>query len=297
LLEYDDVMNKQREIIYDMRLRILEGDWSGVEEEAREVLDATAEIKVTQHVEPEAIADDWDLPGLKEDLRRSFLLPFDWLDELVGAPSDGEGEELPRTYEELIERVRNDLFVALDRRIEEWELERAEAIVRQVMLRVIDEKWRDHLYELDQLKGGIQYRAWGQRDPLVEYKKEAFEMFVDMMDELNTGAAEFLFRVQMLQPGQLTAEERRRRERLSKEQVAVHQAAPAMASVAQGPSVSPPSGDTGTTTAGRGQAPARPDRQGVPSPAATFVREGDKVGRNDPCPCGSGKKFKKCHGS
>ena len=155
-------------------------------------------------------------------------------------------------------------------------------VVRTVLLRVIDEKWRDHLYELDQLKGGIQYRAWGQRDPLIEYKKEAFEMFVEMMDDLRTSTANTLFTAQVREPGQLSAEERQRRERMERQQVAMHRAAPALANA--------------PATTGTGVAGGVPGG-GLPEPVQTVVRDGDKVGRNDPCPCGSGKKFKKCHGA
>jgi preprotein translocase subunit SecA len=167
-------------------------------------------------------------------------------------------------------------------------------VVRQVLLRVIDEKWRDHLYELDQLKTGIQYRAWGQKDPLLEYKSEAFQMFVEMMDDLRASATQLLFRVQIVDPGAMSAEDRRRRERIQRQQVALHRAAPAMAGAVAGGTA------TGTTgLPGPSAAPARSPAAGnAPvATADTFVRDSDKVGRNDPCPCGSGKKYKKCHGA
>jgi preprotein translocase subunit SecA len=201
---------------------------------------------------------------------------------------------LPSTWDAIVERIVSELEAAFERRVEEWEPERGLLVVRQVLLRVIDEKWRDHLYELDQLKTGIQYRAWGQKDPLLEYKTEAFQMFVEMMDDLRSSAAQFLFRVQIVDPGAMSAEERRRRERIHRQQVAMHRAAPAMAGAV--------AGGTSTSTAGLpGSSSAASLEEAAPASATatadTFVREGEKVGRNDPCPCGSGKKYKKCHGA
>jgi preprotein translocase subunit SecA len=220
---------------------------------------------------------------------RSFVLPFDWLARMDGKDGDGAGRidpEAPSTYEGIVSRVREDLGTAFERRVEEWKPDLAQQIVRRVLIGVIDEKWREHLYELDQLKSGIQYRAWGQRDPLIEYKKEAFEMFVAMMEDLRTTAASVLFRVKVAEPGVLGAEERRRRERLQRQQVALKPAATSGTGVVgRGPLQED---DRGGGTATATQAPPQPQ---------TFVREHDKVGRNDPCPCGSGKKYKKCHGA
>ncbi len=289
LLEYDDVMNKQREVIYELRARALEGDAEEVFEEARELVEESVEGKVAQYVDAESYADDWNLADLREDLMRSFLLPFDWLARMEGASRDGAeapDPELPSTYEEIVGRVREDLMAAFERRVEEWKPELAGQIVRRVLIGVIDEKWREHLYELDQLKSGIQYRAWGQRDPLIEYKREAFEMFVAMMEDLRTTAASVLYRVRVGEPGALSAEERRRRERFQRQQVALKPAATSGTGViGRGPL---DEDDRGGGTATATQAPPQPQ---------TFVREHDKVGRNDPCPCGSGKKYKKCHGA
>jgi preprotein translocase subunit SecA len=294
LLEYDDVMNKQREVIYAMRLRALEGDREDVFGEAKEIVRDATEEKLSQYMPPDSYAQDWDLPGLREDLMRTYLLPFDWLDRLAREEDAGPQEEAPTTWDGIADRVIAELEDAFDRRVEEWEPERAQLVVRQVLLRVIDEKWRDHLYELDQLKSGIQYRAWGQKDPLLEYKGEAFQMFVEMMDDLRTSASQLLFRVQIVDPRAMSADDRRRRERIQRQQVALHRTAPAMAGALPG--------RTATSTSGLPGAPEREtaseaSRTGAVAAADTFVRDGDKVGRNDPCPCGSGKKYKKCHGA
>ena len=295
LLEYDDVMNKQREVIYAMRLRALEGDKEEVFAEAKEIIQDTAEEKISLFMDPDAYADSWDLVGLREELMRTYLLPFGWLDRLSEedfGPVAEEEEDVPGTWEGVVGRVVSELEEAFDRRIEEWELERAELVVRQVLLRVIDEKWRDHLYELDQLKSGIQYRAWGQRDPLIEYKKEAYEMFVEMMDDLRSSATQMLFRVQIVDPRAMSAEDRRRRERLQRQQVAMHRAAPAMAGATAGGTATGTAGLPAPETGGQAAA-----SQAAGESPDTFVREGEKIGRNDPCPCGSGKKYKKCHGA
>jgi len=300
LLEYDDVMNKQREVIYELRRRALEGDRDEVLDEARELFEDAAELKLTTYVDPEAYADAWDLTGLREDLQRTFLLPFPWLDAMIDdeSPAAEQVEEIPTTFDEIMNHLQHDLHEAFDRRIESWGLEeeRSHDVLRWVLLRVIDEKWREHLYELDQLKSGIQYRAWGQKDPLIEYKKEAFEMFVDMMDDLRLSAAQLLFRVEIRTPGSMSAEERRRRERLERQQIAMHQAAPAMAGAGGGGG-----GGTSSGMSGGGGVAPQPTGEGGKAPAesapTTYVREGEKVGRNDPCPCGSGKKYKKCHGA
>jgi preprotein translocase subunit SecA len=300
LLEYDDVMNKQREVIYGLRLRALEGELDEVLAESREMIADAAEAKVTLHVDPESDAYSWDLAGLRDDLMRTFLLPFDWLDRLARSAEDGgppSEDDLPSTYAEIVDRVQADLEGGFTRRVEEWQ-DDAPHVVQRVLLSVIDEKWRDHLYELDQLKTGIQYRAWGQKDPLMEYKKEAYEMFVEMMDDLHQSAAALLFRVRLLPPGTMTAEERRRRERIQRQQVALHAAAPAMAGAGTVPSVG---GGAATAVAPATRTGVAGATSSAPAATAaateTYVRAGDKVGRNDPCPCGSGKKYKKCHGA
>ena len=324
LLEYDDVLNKQREVIYGLRSRALDGAAEEVYDEAREIIDGAAEVKLEQHVDPEAYPETWDLTGLKEELERTFLMPFVWLDAMIAIQREEEGgvassraeeeAELPTTWDEIYDRITADLHEAFDSRVEEWsgageeeaeeeERVRADKIVRQVLLRTFDEKWRDHLYEIDQLRSGIQYRAWGQRDPLVEYKKEAYEMFVEMMDDMQTSAAQLLYRVQLIPRGALSAQERRRRERLQRQQVAMHQQAPAMAgaagAAAGGAGAGAQAGGGGPTTqTGTAGLPGGDTGSGSGTTEAptTYVREGEKVGRNDPCPCGSGRKYKKCHG-
>jgi preprotein translocase subunit SecA len=156
------------------------------------------------------------------------------------------------------------------------------------MLQVIDEKWKDHLFELDHLRAGIQYRAWGQKDPLIEYKKEAFEMFVDLMHDIRATFTERLMKFQV----QVSAGPPPRRDRPAPEAQATKQEPPVavaeqdlMVGTVPRRAPLPPTGAR-ATHGDPGSQPRGPERRSVP-----------KVGRNDPCPCGSGKKYKKCHGA
>ena len=190
--------------------------------------------------------------------------------------------------------------------------EEAERILSYIFLYTVDEKWKDHLYDLDQLKAGIYFRAWGQKDPLVEYKKEAYEMFVALMGDIRTTLADRLFKAQMMPPQPMRAP---RVTRISGPTLdttdegyapgaaaAVARGAFAPTGVAASAQAGPPTGVSETAAAAAGvPAPARQpsalatNRGEGPAPAKP-VSTGDKVGRNDPCPCGSGRKYKKCHG-
>jgi len=147
---------------------------------------------------------------------------------------------------------------------------------RHLFLRILDDHWRDHLYELDHLKGGIGLRAYGQRDPLVEYKREAYTLFESLLDEVNEDFVSHLFRVQMAPEAMQVMEQRPRPRQI----VERHEAAAAFGAAGVAPGAP-----------GARPRPAPADGMGRPAP----VQSGPRVGRNDPCPCGSGKKYKKCH--
>ncbi|MBA2564455.1 MAG: preprotein translocase subunit SecA, partial [Gemmatimonadetes bacterium] len=195
LLEYDDVMNQQRTVIYDLRLAILEGQ--ELEGTAREMVDEVAGKLVEQHIGGQAAdADPEDgLAVLREEVLRTFLLPIDDLATAAAGLAPDAVADL------IVER----LHAALAQRIEVWGPERAPLLLQRIMLSVIDEKWKEHLFELDHLKAGINYRAWGQKDPLIEYKKEAFEMFVAMLDEVHAAIASLLFKAQIVEAPQWEA--------------------------------------------------------------------------------------------
>jgi preprotein translocase subunit SecA len=259
LLEYDDVMNKQREIVYGLRRQMLEED--SQEETVLEWIEEVAEGLVARYAPQDAHPDDWDLVGLNEGLHRQFdfRLPAGGkLDEvssheaLVGLVT----REVERVYREREQAMGPEMFHRLERWIIlglEWE---------GGGFRGINQLWREHLLNMDHLKEGIGLRGYGQRDPLTEYKKEAFEMFQEMIDALKETAVEQLFKTRAVQE---------------------EQPAPARTAL-----LTP-----ADRLEGRGReaggATVRPAGRAEPRTA-----DGQKIGRNDPCPCGSGKKYKKC---
>jgi preprotein translocase subunit SecA len=284
LLEYDDVMNKQRESIYALRRELLEGR---VHVEETEVVDtrgylmALAEGHMDDLVgsfcpegeEPES----WDLEGLRREAMREFALEAT---DLGGVGFEGKTRE----------GILDALWELARHRYEEKEtiigrpvLERIE---RDLMLQVVDGQWKDHLYSLDHLKEGIGLRGYGQRDPLVEYKKESFALFQDMKGRIDDDTVRYLF---WLKPVEGEDEPVRR--------PVARRAAPV--------TLNSPSSTNGGGFFGSAQeakAPAtgapKPARTGGDdAPVSTVRRDEPKVGRNDPCPCGSGKKYKKCHGA
>jgi preprotein translocase subunit SecA len=269
LLEYDDVMNQQREVIYALRKMSLEGE--ELRDSLMELLEELVSRRVDAYLGEGSEQDEWDLSGLAEDLEGIFLNPFDFSPEGVTVPGRDD------VLEAAVEQARK----AYDTREESLGSHVMRQVERYVHLRVIDDKWKDHLYEVDQLKGGIGLRAYGQKDPLVEYKREAFRMFADMMEEIQDETMKTLFRIQVGQP---VPEARSPRARLQTQ----HAAAQSLGAGAR-------------TGGGASQAVAtgpgsRGSRQGVTTKGKTVVRTQPKVGRNDPCPCGSGLKYKKCCG-
>ena len=252
LLEYDDVNNKQRGEIYGLRRALLEGQEQReyVLTKARDILDSL----VADHLAAFKDPGDWQIDTFRQQLKHFFGLEL----EATGLDLGSLG------LEEVGERV----WAAVTARYQEKEARVGPELMRRyerhVLLQIIDATWKDHLLSMDHLKEGIGLRAYGQKDPLVEYKRESFEMFREMKERIENEAIRFLF---LLEP--LTTEEREREEaRRRAEQAQIFAAASRSAS--------------GVTARGGVQ---------------TVQRKETKVGRNDPCPCGSGKKYKKCHGA
>jgi len=256
LLEYDDVMNKQREIIYGMRRQILDGASQAdtVAEWIEDIVGGTLD----GYAPEEAHAEEWDLPGLGEALHRQFDLRIP-----------------PARYEDVVSRdgLRELVTDAVKARYAEREhelgTELLRALERHEMLIVLDTQWKDHLLSIDHLKEGIGLRGYGQRDPLTEYKKEAFDLFQDMVERVKGAVVERLFKVQVVRDAPMEL--------------------PAMTAWAR-------------TQEMRGEVPG--ERPGGSPPLSIAASRpapaprtptGVKIGRNDPCYCGSGKKYKKCH--
>jgi preprotein translocase subunit SecA len=252
LLEYDDVNNKQRQQIYGLRRELLEGkeQKAYVLDKAHEIL----EVLLDDHIGSKRDVSEWEVDAFRQQLQHFFgydpgkdgfeipTMPFEGMAEAFWSRLEGR-------YGEKEEKVGADLMRQYE---------------RHILLQIIDHSWKDHLLAMDHLKDGIGLRAYGQKDPLVEYKRESFDMFGMMKERIENDAVRFLF---LLDP--MTDEDRRREEeKRRREQEVVFRAASASAA----------------GIAARG---------GIES----SKRKTAKVGRNDPCPCGSGKKYKKCHGA
>jgi preprotein translocase subunit SecA len=264
LLEYDDVMNKQREVIYGRRDMILQKH--EMQAAIVDLLNDVVEDTLARYA-PESIrADEWDLDGARTELENLFLVPF----ELPEFQED-EIADLDAVRDRF-SRSANEAFEVRKSTIPE---EIKEEFFKMIMLQSIDDKWMDHLYELDYLREGIYLRSYAQKDPLVEYKQEAFKMFSEMLEEIDKSIIWALFRARF----SLGERERGRR---PDSEIAVHQVANAYGAASQGDAA----GD------GSAKAPAGPRT----APRTQQVQSGEKIGRNDPCPCGSGRKYKKCCG-
>jgi preprotein translocase subunit SecA len=283
LLEYDDVMNKQRETVYSLRRELLEGRIRVDEEEVldtREYLMVLAEELtqglVEQYADKEQDPEQWDLAALRRGISELFAIEPDKLDalKLEEMPPADMAEALYRMAVEKYEEKEKipGLDVAILRRVE-----------RDVMLQIVDQQWKDHLYSLDHLKEGIGLRGYGQRDPLVEYKKESFALFQAMKDRFDEEMVRYMWRIQPVIGDQPAAPPPPAR---------------------KPPKVTLSGGSSASTTAGRqslgGPAPSAPQPArsgGDDAPIKQVRRDEPKIGRNDPCWCGSGKKYKKCHGA
>jgi len=254
LLEYDDVMNKQRMAVYTMRRESLEG--TDLKDEIRSMaLDFASHI-VNTHCPTQEHPENWNADGLRQELRRQFNLDI--------AQSNGgpplKPADLPR--EELTEAVNariEKLYQAKEADIGPEAIRQLERIIR---LQIIDAQWKDHLLAMDHLKEGIGLRGYGQKDPLVEYKRESFNMFEEMLDRVDSETLRYLFFVRAASD-EVAEEEQRMQERRRRQA-------------------------RNLRLQGGGDADSEKPKT---------VRRGQKVGRNQPCPCGSGKKYKKCHGA
>jgi len=243
LLEYDDVMNKQREVIYGQRRRVLSQD--GVSGEIQEIIEELAEGLVESIADEKAYPEEWDYRRLNESLLRLFCCGLNLRAE----------ETSGMTREKLRENVLNQVKETYRRKEVEFGAEAMRHIEKVIYLQSLDSLWKEHLLAMDHLKEGIGLRGYGQRNPLQEYQKEGYEMFMELIQRIKEETIEKLFQIQLA-----------RREEVAQ-----------LAPVRQQPLVFS-------------------HGEEVEEKQKPVKREGKKVGRNDPCPCGSGKKYKKCHG-
>jgi preprotein translocase subunit SecA len=255
LLEYDDVANDQRTVVYEQRDELMETD------DVSEVIDAirndVVNALISEYMPPGSLDEQWDIAGLEEALAKEYGLEMpvrQWLDE------DDELHE-----ETLRDRILETMIAAYKRKEAEAGPEVLRHFEKAVMLQILDGAWKEHLAAMDYLRQGIGLRGYGQKDPKQEYKKEGFAMFSDMLDRIKHEIIGVLSKVQVRAESDVAAVEQQRR---SKAQVKYRH-------------------DNANSIGGENAG----DEEHVP-----FTREGRKVGRNEPCPCGSGKKYKQCHG-
>ena len=259
LLEYDDVANDQRKVVYVMRNDLMEAD--EIEESIAAIRDEVVEGAVHQHIPPGSLEEMWDAEGLSNVLESEFGVRADvarWIREdttlTAEAITDRCIEEISNAYEKKVSEIGPDLMRGVE---------------KQIMLRQLDFHWKEHLAAMDHLRQGIGLRSYAQKNPKQEYKREAFEMFGALIEQVKHDSISILSRIRIQGEEDLSALEARRK----KEQAMKFQHAEASA-------LGGPSG--GDEKAAEAHTP--------------FIRDGRKVGRNEPCPCGSGKKFKQCHG-
>ena len=261
LLEYDDVANDQRQVIYQQRNDLMgSADLSDTIETIRE--EVVADL-FYDYVPPQSIEDQWDVQGLEQALATEFdsrQAISRWLDEDESLSEDSLRERiLAQINEEYARKEQTWTAQGIDMRVVE----------KQIMLTILDQKWKEHLATMDHLRQGIHLRAYAQKQPKQEYKREAFVLFQELLQQIKRDVIRLLCRVQVEREGQIDEVERRRREEQERRMRYQH---------------------AGAATSGTDAAP-RADQ-----PPATFVRGERKIGRNEKCPCGSGKKYKHCCG-
>jgi len=241
LLEYDDVMNRQRQVIYEQRKKVLKGE--GLWEDLKEMTQEIAESLVGDYVDEKLHPEEWDLKGLDESVFRHFALRLNLADK---------GREIPPGA--IREKIVGEVEMLLRNKEKEYGKPLMDYLMKVIMLQSIDTQWKENLLAMDHLKEGIGLRGYGQKDPVREYQKEGYEMFMEMIGRVKEDTVEKLCLVQIRREEEVERiEEKRRQDYIMS--------------------------------------------RGEDTPAAATVkRAAAKVGRNDPCPCGSGKKYKKCCG-
>jgi preprotein translocase subunit SecA len=259
LLEYDDVANDQRKVVYVMRNDLMEAE--EVEESIAAIREEVIEGAVHQYIPPGSLDEMWDADGLSHALDAEFGVRADvarWI-----------RDDATLTAEAIAERCIDEVGKAYEKKTGEIGPELMRGVEKQVMLRQLDFHWKEHLAAMDHLRQGIGLRSYAQKNPKQEYKREAFDMFGEMIEQVKHDTISILSRIRVQSEQDLAEMEARRKQ--AEQMKFQHAEASALGNAPQ---------------------PETPQAQ----PQAPFVRDGRKVGRNEPCPCGSGKKFKQCHG-
>ena len=263
LLEYDDVSNDQRQVIYQQRRELM--DSSDISETIEGLREEVVYELVAQHIPPQSLIEQWDIGGLEQALHSEF----------------GSAQSLNQLLEQDQELDEDGLAARVLVQIEEeyaakegrWRDNGIDMrmVEKQIMLQILDQRWKEHLAAMDQLRQGIHLRAYAQKQPKQEFKRESFELFQDLLQNIKFDVIRMLSRMQIENPEEIEAQERLRRAEAAQKMNFQHSQL-----------------EASEDQSGDGSSPQ--------NKAETFVREERKVGRNEPCPCGSGKKYKQCHG-
>jgi preprotein translocase subunit SecA len=278
LLEYDDVANDQRKVVYHQRSELMAADEIG--ESVAAIREEVIANEVALHIPPQSLEEQWDPEALTQALESDFGVQVDVasiIEEDKKISSEGVAERCIEAANETYAQKEAEAGPELLRNVE-----------KQIMLRQLDHHWKEHLAAMDHLRQGIGLRAYAQKNPKQEYKREAFEMFGSMLEQVKHDTISILSRVRFQSEDDLAAIQRQRR--AAEELKFRHAEASALA---QPQPAAQAAGQAAAVGGSRRPMPAPPPAQPSVQP---FVRDGRKVGRNEPCPCGSGKKFKQCHG-
>lgn len=263
LLEFDDVANDQRQVVYQQRDDLLSAD--DIDDVIASVRADVIDTSISYYVPPQSLVEQWDIPGLEEYLANEFGLKLplqEWLDADERLHEQGLRERIQQGMTEVYEAKAE--HIGADMR----------TIERQVMLQVLDTLWKEHLSNMDHLRQGIGLRAYAQKNPRQEYKRESFELFQQMLENIKLETIRFLSRVEVRSRDEAEELERQQLEAQQRQQLQMKH-------------------DEMSAIAGESEQNAQ---KNIPPTDQPFVRGGRKVGRNDPCPCGSEKKYKQCHG-
>ena len=261
LLDFDDVANDQRQVIYEQRNELMDVD--DIHEMVLDVRRDAFDDLISRYIPPGSIDEQWEPEGLERALEGEFgiVLPVrQWLEDDHDLNEEGLRERIHAGVDDFFKQKEAQTGTKVMRNFE-----------KALMLHVLDQLWKDHLANMDYLRQGIHLRGYAQKNPKQEYKRESFEMFQGLLERIKHEFVKILARVKVEAPEDVESLEGQRRSDAKME----YQHAEAGAPQAR---------------------PGEPQQAGVDSAAQPFVREGKKVGRNDPCPCGSGKKYKHCHG-
>ena len=271
LLEYDDVANDQRTVIYDQRNEVMSSE--DVSEMVDTIREDVVDVLISEHIPPQSMPEQWDVAGLESQLQSEMSIDL---------PVQAWLEEDSKLFEDSLRQKILDEIVAAYRAKEEVAgTESMRKFEKQVFLQVLDTLWKEHLSNMDHLRRGIHLRGYAQKNPKQEYKREAFNMFESMLETMKRDVARVLCHVRVQSREEMEEVERRRKEELEQELAKARLRHDETSATAQSEGESGDDGDAGDS------------RQTTPE---TFVRQERKVGRNEPCPCGSGKKFKQCCG-